>query len=111
MLTPPQILAKSYEPFYRKWMLSLEVVAAVQHSPTSTQMTFQFRVLPEYLNPGGTLHGAAQSLFFDACTVMLMGPIARPPEFWTTYGTSRSLNVVYFRPAYEGDLLTLECEV
>ena len=92
-------------------MLSVDVISAVQHSPTHTQMTFQFRVLPEYLNPGGTLHGAGQSLFFDACTTMLLGPIARPPEFWTTYGTSRSLNVVYFRPAFEGDLLTLECEV
>jgi acyl-coenzyme A thioesterase 13 len=89
----------------------MDMITAVQHSPTHTQMTFQFRVLPEYLNPSGTLHGASQSLFFDACTTMLLGPIARPPEFWTTYGTSRSLNVMYFRPAYEGDLLTLECEV
>lgn len=111
MVTPLQILAKTYEPFYRKWMLEVDIIAAVQHSPTHTQMTFQFRVQPEYLNPSGSLHGAGQSLFFDACTTMLLGPIARPPEFWTTYGTSRSLNVMYFRPAYEGDLLTLECEV
>ena len=110
-LTPSQIIAKTFEPFYRKWMLSLDIIAAVQHSPTHTQMTFQFRVLPEYLNPSGSLHGAGQSLFFDACTTMLLGPIARPPDFWTTYGTSRSLNVMYFRPAYEGDLLTLEVEV
>lgn len=87
------------------------MIAAVQHSPTHTQMTFQFRVSREYLNPSGTLHGASQSLFFDACTTMLLGPIARPSKFWTTYGTSRSLNVMYFRPAHEGDLLTLECEV
>lgn len=92
-------------------MLSVDVIAATQHSPTHTQMTFQFRVLPEYLNPGGTLHGAGQSLFFDACTTLLLVPIARPPEFWTTWGTSRSLNVVFLRPAYQGDLLTLECEV
>ena len=92
-------------------MLSVDIITAVQHSPTHTQMTWQFRVLPEYLNAGDTLNGAAQSLFFDACTTMLLGPIARPPEYWTTFGTSRSFNVVFLRPAFEGDLLTLECEV
>jgi acyl-coenzyme A thioesterase 13 len=89
----------------------MELTAATKHSPTHTQMTFQFRVLPKYLNPNGTLHGAAQSLFFDACTTMLLWPIARQPDFWATYGVSRSLNVVYVRPAFVGDLLTLESEV
>lgn len=92
-------------------MLEIDIVAATQHSPTHTQATFKFPVLREYLNPGGVLHGAAQSLFFDACTTFLLLPIARAPDFWTTYGISRSLNVMYFRPAYEGDVLTMECEV
>jgi acyl-coenzyme A thioesterase 13 len=92
-------------------MKSLEMTAASKHSPTHTQVTFRFPVQREYLNPGGTLHGAAQSLFFDVCTTWLLGPIARKPDYWCSFGTSRSLNVVYLRPAREGDVLTLECEV
>lgn len=92
-------------------MLELDIVVATQHSPIHTKATFKFAVLREYLNPGGVLQGASQSLFFDACTILLLVPIARAPDFWTTFGTSRSLNVMYFRPAYEGDILTLECEV
>lgn len=104
-------MKKKYEPFHREWLLELDMIAATQYSPAHTQCTFKFPVLREYLNPGGTLHGAAQSLAFDVCTSFLLLMIARPPDFWTTYGTSRSLNVMYFRPAYEGDILTLECEV
>jgi hypothetical protein len=92
-------------------MKSVEMTAAFKHSPTHTQVTFRFPVQREYLNPGGTLHGAAQSLFFDVCTTWLLGPIARKPDYWCSFGTSRSLNVVYLRPAREGDVLTLECEV
>ena len=87
------------------------MIAAFKHSPTHTQVTFRFPVQREYLNPGGTLHGAAQSLFFDVCTTWLLGPIARKPDYWCSFGTSRSLNVVYLRPARKGDVLTLECEV
>jgi hypothetical protein len=105
--------AKKHSPpsFYLHWMKSLEMTAAFKHSPTHTQVTFRFPVQREYLNPGGTLHGAAQSLFFDVCTTWLLGPIARKPDYWCSFGTSRSLNVVYLRPAREGDVLTLECEV
>ena len=112
---PPQIIAdaKKHSPpsFYLHWMKSLEMTAAFKHSPTHTQVTFRFPVQREYLNPGGTLHGAAQSLFFDVCTTWLLGPIARKPDYWCSFGTSRSLNVVYLRPAREGDVLTLACEV
>jgi hypothetical protein len=112
---PPQIIAdaKKHNPpsFYLHWMKSLEMTAAFKHSPTHTQVTFRFPVQREYLNPGGTLHGAAQSLFFDVCTTWLLGPIARKPDYWCSFGTSRSLNVVYLRPAREGDVLVLECEV
>lgn len=87
------------------------MTSATMHSPTHTKIAFRFPVQREYLNPGGTLHGAAQTLFFDVCTTFLLGPLARPPDFWTTYGISRSLNVVYLRPAREGDILTLDCEV
>jgi acyl-coenzyme A thioesterase 13 len=92
-------------------MKSLEMTAAFKHSPTHTQVTFRFPVQREYLNPGGTLHGAAQSLFFDVCTTWLLAPIARKPDYWCSFGTSRNLNVTYLRPAREGDMLTLECEV
>jgi hypothetical protein len=112
---PSQIIADAQNQtspsFYLHWMKSLEMTAAFKHSPTHTQVTFRFPVQREYLNPGGTLHGAAQSLFFDVCTTWLLGPIARKPDYWCSFGTSRSLNVVYLRPAREGDVLTLECEV
>lgn len=85
--------------------------ATRRHSPTHTKVSFRFPVQSEYLNPSGTLHGAAQCLFFDVCTTFCLGPIARAPDFWTTFGVTRSLNVNYLRPAKEGEVLVLECEV
>lgn len=93
------------------WFENLEVTSAVQYSPTQSKVSFRFAVHPEYLNPGKTLAGAAQTLFHDVCTMYCLGPLAREPDFWCSHGTSRSFNVNLLRPAREGDVLTMECEV
>ncbi|KAM0719688.1 hypothetical protein Q7P37_003819 [Cladosporium fusiforme] len=86
------------------------MTSAVKYSPTQSRVTFRFVVQPEYLNPAGFLHGAAHTLFFDVCTTFCLGPLARAPDFWVTFGVSRSLQVSFLRPAAEGEMLVMECE-
>ncbi|KAF2149459.1 hypothetical protein K461DRAFT_246253 [Myriangium duriaei CBS 260.36] len=96
--------------FQSKFLESLNVRSAVKDTKNNVRMVLSFVVQHEYLNRAGTLHGAAQTLFFDIGTTMLLSPIARAPTFWSSLGISSSLNVTYLRPAMEGESLLMKCE-
>lgn len=79
-------------------------------SDTTARAVYRFPVLREYLNPAMNLHGGMSAGFFDTATTWTLTPI-RKPGFWMQFGTTRSLNVTFLRPAAEGEMLRLECEV
>jgi len=55
-----------------------------------------------------TIHGGAIATFFDNATSMSVFACKNP---WEHSGVTRNLNVTYFRPPVEGELITIECEV
>lgn len=83
---------------------------ATRLSDTSARIIYRFPVKNEYLNPAGGFHGGAAATFLDVGTSFLISLISRP-DYWPKGGTSRTLNVTYLRPAREGDILRMECEV
>ena len=89
---------------------AVKVTDASRYSPTTARITYTFPVLREYLNPSMTLHGGQQAAFYDIGTSWLLY-LVRRPGFWTNAGTSRSLTVTYLRPAVEGEVVVMECEV
>jgi acyl-coenzyme A thioesterase 13 len=46
----------------------------------------------------------------DIVTGLALIPISKP-GFWSTGGTSRTLNMTFLRAAAEGEMLVCECEV
>ncbi|KKF94132.1 Thioesterase superfamily protein [Ceratocystis platani] len=50
------------------------------------------------------------SSLFDVLTGITLLPVQRL-GFWEFLGVSRSLNVTYLRPAFAGEVLTIDCEV
>ena len=55
-----------------------------------------------------TIHGGAIATFFDNATSMAVFACKKP---WEHSGVTRNLNVTYFRPPLEGELIEVECEV
>lgn len=79
-------------------------------SNTTARVTYRFAVQRTYLNPGGTLQGGMAASMFDNGTSIMLQMIRRR-DFWWYFGTTRTLNVTYLRPAAEGEVLLMECEV
>ena len=79
-------------------------------SDTTARIVYRFPVGHSYLNPSMTLHGGQQAAIFDIMTSWLF-VLVRKPDFWNRFGTSRTLNVTFIRPAVEGEMLRLETEV
>lgn len=92
------------------WLKVVEVVSVERTSDTTCRVVYRFPVQREYLNPGMTLHGGMSAGIYDVGTTWTLNVI-RKPGFWMTFGTSRSLNVTFIRPAVEGEMLRMECEV
>lgn len=92
-------------PFYK----SVEVVSVERTSETTGRVVYRFPVLREYLNPAMTLHGGLSCGVLDTGTTWVLDLI-RKPGFWMRFGTSRSLNITFIRPAMEGEVLLMDCE-
>ena len=92
------------------WLNSVEIVSVERTSETTGRAVYRFPVLREYLNPTMTLHGGLSGGIFDTGTTWVLDVI-RKPGFWMSFGTSRSLNLTFLRPAVEGEMLLMDCEV
>jgi acyl-coenzyme A thioesterase 13 len=80
-------------------------------SATSTGSTeFSFKVVPEFCNRAGTLHGGAQAMIFDICTTTALAPLARD-GFWQFVGVTRNLNISYLRPIPVGTNVVVVSDV
>lgn len=104
------VLEKTPQHFLKTWAESVEIVSAEKLTETTARTVWRFKVQPEYFNPAGTLHGGAQAAFLDVCTSFTLLLVSKP-GFWTTNGSTRTLNVTYLRPALDGDMVRLECEI
>lgn len=82
-------------------------MSAEQLTDKTGKLTVRFPVQHEYLNPGATLQGGLQTAMFDVISswVFVFDPN------WPSTGTSRTLTTAYLRPALEGEILLMECEV
>ena len=96
--------------FTRAWRDDLEIVEAKKLTENTARAVYRFPVRQEYLNPAGGLHGGAAATFHDIGTSVVLNLISRP-GFWSTAGTTRTLNMTYLRPAMKGEILLLDCEV
>ncbi|CAK1354133.1 unnamed protein product [Cercospora beticola] len=96
--------------FLIPWLKKLEIVEAELTSKSTSRIVYRFPVLREYLNPTRTFHGGAISAIFDVCTTWTLFPIS-DYGFWSTMGTTRSLHCVYVKPAFENDVVTVECQI
>lgn len=92
------------------WLRIVEIVEVERTSDTTGRIVYRFPVQREYLNPTMTLHGGLSGGFFDTATTWVLDVI-RKPGFWMNFGTSRSLNITFLRPAVEGEMLRMETEV
>jgi acyl-coenzyme A thioesterase 13 len=92
------------------WLKSVEIVSVERTSETTGRAVYRFKVQHEYLNPTMTLHGGLSSGMYDTATTWVLDVI-RKPGFWLNMGTSRSLNITFLRPAAEGEVLLMDCEV
>ncbi|KXL44472.1 hypothetical protein M433DRAFT_144408 [Acidomyces richmondensis BFW] len=104
------VLERTPQHFLKTWIETVELVSAQKLTETTARTVWRFKVQPEYFNPAGTLHGGAQAAFLDVCTSCTLLLISRP-GFWMTNGSTRTLNVTYIRPAMDGDVVRLECEI
>jgi acyl-coenzyme A thioesterase 13 len=92
------------------WLNTVEIVSVERISETTGRAVYRFPVQRQYLNPTMTLHGGLSSAMFDAATTWVLDVI-RKPGFWMMFGTSRNLNMTFLRPAVEGEMLLMDCEV
>lgn len=112
LIKRPQSRAHKVPRFHMPWREQIELLSArARRTPGSlySTATWRFPVVHEYLNPGNSLHGAAQTLFYDNTMAYLFVPLAKP-GFWDTYGFSRTLSVTYLAQVREGDWVRLEVE-
>lgn len=93
-----------------RWFDELELVAATTNKNKTGGLVWRFPVLKEYLQGFSTYAGGAQAAAHDTCTGWTLLTIARP-GYWASLGSSRTLNMSYFKPAQEGDILRLETKV
>ncbi|CAK4034684.1 hypothetical protein CBER1_05128 [Lecanosticta acicola] len=96
--------------FASAWLETLEIIEAERTSKSTSRIVYRFPVLQQYLNPTQTLHGGAVATIFDIATSWLLYLVCEP-GFWTSMGTTRTLNCTYLRPAMEDEGLRLECEI
>ena len=96
--------------FLLPWLDIVEIVHAEKVSDARCNAIFRFPVQPEFLNPMGTLHAGATSAFFECATTWALYPIAKP-GFWQSLGICRTIAFTYLRPAVQGEVLLMECEV
>ncbi|KAL2834153.1 HotDog domain-containing protein [Aspergillus pseudoustus] len=76
----------------------------------SAKAVFFLKVVPEYSNRMGNMHGGAMAMIYDMCTTMCAAPLARD-DFWVFGGVSRTLSVTYLRPVRSSMDILIECEV
>ncbi|KAF2168253.1 hypothetical protein M409DRAFT_21691 [Zasmidium cellare ATCC 36951] len=96
--------------FLLPFLDTVTITTATRLSPTKSHCTFRFAVLPEFLNPMGTLHAGATSAFFECATTWTLWPVARQPDFWPSLGVCRTIGFVYLRPVGVGEWCLMECE-
>lgn len=96
--------------FLLPWLDIVQIIEAEKIDDKTCRATFRFPVQPEFLNPMGTLHAGATSAFFECATTWALYPIAKP-GFWKSLGICRTIAFTYLRPAVQGEVLVMECEV
>lgn len=101
---------KKSKNFLIPWLQTVEITSASLTSATTTTITYRFPVTRHYLNPMRTFHGGAIAAIFDVCTTWTLFPIA-DYGFWSTMGTTRSLQCTYVKPVLEGDVVVVECRI
>ncbi|KAK3696036.1 hypothetical protein LTR37_018178 [Vermiconidia calcicola] len=92
------------------WLKAVEIVEVEKLSDTTGRSVCRFPVQHEYLNPAMGLHGGMSAAIFDTGTTWVLDVI-RKPGFWEHFGTTRTLNLTFLRPAAEGEMLRLESEI
>ena len=106
----PQLYADKPENALLPWIKTVEVLSVERPSETTARVVYRFKVLREYLNPSNTLHGGMSGGLYDTATSWMLRVIGKP-GFWMNAGVSRSLNITFLRPAAEGEVLLMDCEV
>jgi len=92
------------------WLRAVDIVEVEKLSETTGRAVYRFPVQRQYLNPAGGLQGGLSAGMFDTATTWTLDTI-RKPGFWMLFGTTRTLNVTYMRPAFEGEVLRMETEI
>lgn len=94
--------------FIRKAVLT----SVSPETPTSNAKTTHTLTIPPLVSNSlqtGNMHGGAVATFFDNATSMAVFACTHAWE--GTSGVTRNLNVTYFRPAREGEVVEIESEV
>lgn len=89
------------------WFDVVEVVSAEKLSESTGRLVVRFPVQHEYLNPGGSLQGGFQTAMYD----VISSWVFIFHKAWPGTGISRTLTTAYIRPALEGEMLLMDCEV
>lgn len=108
----PRLANQQVDPnqYQVRWFDHLELLAASKHKDGTGSLVWRFPVLKEYLQGFVTYAGGAQAAAHDNCTGWALLTVAKP-GYWATLGSSRTLNISYFKAAQEGDVLLLEAKV
>lgn len=94
----------------KPWFASAELVVASAAKDGTGRTVWRFPVLKDYLQHFQTLAGGAQSAMHGTCTSWTLFTIAKP-DWWSALGSSRTLNMSFFKAAKESDVLRLRSEV
>lgn len=89
------------------WLEAIEIVEAQKLSDSTGRIVVRFPVQREYLNPGNTLQGGIQTAMYD----VISSWVFVYAKGWPSTGTSRTLTTAYIRPAFENEILLMDCEV